>query len=408
MIMDDSLIQAFTVSQINQKIKDLIEGEFSLNRVCIKGELSNYKIYPSGHHYFTIKDAESSLKCVMFRSYASKMTVRPKDGMMVFAMGRISVYPRDGCYQLYCDGLLESGRGDLMLQFEKIKNKLAEKGYFDLDQKKKLPDYPQRVGIITSPAGAAVHDMIRIIRKRFPVAEIQFFPVHVQGEEAVGDIVNALELANRYASSDVLILGRGGGSMEDLWAFNSELIAEAIHSSVIPVISAVGHEPDVTISDFVADYRAATPTHGAELAVPDSEELLRHVNKLSDGLFRKMESLLQLSHLCLDKANASLFYHDPDKKLKDSGQYLDRLTQELINSLSKNIDKKSSELSYQAGKLDSLSPLKVLSRGYSILCDKENRTISSVRRLSTGDVVDIRLSDGRANAIISDVSEVSE
>ena len=257
--------QVFSVSEVNGWIKNLIDGIPQLNGVFIRGELSNYKIYPSGHHYFTLKDAESSLRCVMFKGSAMKLRFRPENGMKVIAFGRISVFPRDGAYQLYCSQLTADGIGDLHIAFEQLKEKLYREGLFDEGHKKPLPPYPQRIAIVTSSAGAAVHDMIRILRRRYPIAKILLLPVRVQGVEAPPEIAGAIRYANRWQLADVLITGRGGGSLEDLWAFNDERVARAIYDSEIPVISAVGHEPDVTISDFVADRRASTPSNAAEI-----------------------------------------------------------------------------------------------------------------------------------------------
>ena len=267
----------YAVSEVNGLIKDLIDGTPQLSGLYIRGELSNYKIYPSGHHYFTLKDGQSALRCVMFKSSAMKLRFRPENGMQAVVFGRISVFPRDGAYQLYCTQLSPDGVGDLYVAFEQLKQKLQQEGLFDPAHKKPLPPYPQRIAIVTSGAGAAVHDMIRILRRRYPIAKVLLLPVRVQGAEAPPEIVGAIRYANRWKLGDVLITGRGGGSMEDLWAFNDERVARAIADSHIPVISAVGHEPDVTISDFVADLRAATPSNAAELAVPDQTELRQHL-----------------------------------------------------------------------------------------------------------------------------------
>ena len=250
----------FTVSEMNQFIKELLDNVPPLQEVLLRGEISNYKVYPSGHHYFTLKDSQSSLKCVMFKTSTMRLRFRPENGMQVIAAGRISVYPRDGAYQLYCTGLTPEGVGDLSVAFEQLKEKLRKEGLFDAAHKKPLPVYPRRIAIVTSPAGAAVHDMIRILRRRYPLAKVLLLPVRVQGTEAPAEIAGAIRYANRHALADVLITGRGGGSLEDLWAFNDERVARAIYACETPVISAVGHEPDVTIADFVADARASTPS----------------------------------------------------------------------------------------------------------------------------------------------------
>ena len=270
--------QIYTVSEVNGFIKNVIDGIPQLSGIYIRGELSNYKIYPSGHHYFTLKDGEGALRCVMFKGSAMKLRFRPENGMQVIAYGRISVFPRDGAYQLYCSQLSPDGVGDLYVAFEQLKDKLYREGLFDEGHKKPLPRYPQRIAIVTSSAGAAIHDMIRILRRRYPIARVLLLPVRVQGVEAPPEIVGAIRYANRWKLADVLITGRGGGSMEDLWAFNDERVARAIYASEIPVISAVGHEPDVTIADFVADRRASTPSNAAEIAVPDMAELLQRLD----------------------------------------------------------------------------------------------------------------------------------
>ena len=264
---------SFTVTELNAHIKQLLDADMLLGNVCVTGELSNYKVYPSGHHYFTLKDAESSLRCVMFRSSAQSLRFRPASGMSVAAVGRIAVYPRDGAYQLYCTRLIPGGVGDLYAAYEQLKEQLQKEGLFDRTHKKPLPQFPQRIAVITSPAGAAVRDIIRVLGKRWPASEVVLLPVRVQGAEAPAEIAGAIRYANRYHVGDLIITGRGGGSIEDLWAFNDERVARAIYDSDIPVISAVGHEPDVTISDFVADLRAATPSNAAELAVPNAEDL---------------------------------------------------------------------------------------------------------------------------------------
>ena len=263
----------FEVSQINAYLKDKFDSDPFLGEVCVRGELSNYKVYPSGHHYFTLKDAEGALRCVMFRSSAYRIRFRPENGMKVIAVGRITIFPRDGAYQLYCAGLTPDGVGDLHVAYEQLKSKLLAEGLFDRAHKKPLPEFPHRIAVVTSSAGAAVHDILRVLGKRYPLSKVIILPVRVQGEEAPAEIVAAIRYANQYQLADVILTGRGGGSMEDLWAFNDERVARAIYDSAIPVVSAVGHEPDVTIADFVADVRAATPSNGAELIAPDKLDL---------------------------------------------------------------------------------------------------------------------------------------
>jgi exodeoxyribonuclease VII large subunit len=287
----------FSVTELNEHIRSLLDADALLQNVCVRGELSNYKIYPSGHHYFTLKDSESSLRCVMFRSNASRLRFRPENGMGVTVFGRIAVYPRDGAYQLYATAILPEGTGDLQVAFEQLKQKLAEEGLFDESHKKPLPSFPERIAIITSSAGAAVHDMIRILGKRFPMTKVLLLPVRVQGAEAPAEIAGAIRYANEFDVADVIITGRGGGSLEDLWAFNDERVARAIYASHIPVISAVGHEPDVTISDYVADRRASTPSNAAEIAVPDwhdvQDVLQNYSIRSRQGMEKSLKALSQ-------------------------------------------------------------------------------------------------------------------
>ena len=289
--------QVLSITELNEYIKGRLEADPLLTQVAVRGEISNYKLYPSGHHYFTLKDEGAALKCVMFKGNALRLRFRPENGMKIIAMGRVSVFPRDGAYQLYCTAMAMDGIGDLHAAFEQLKKKLAAQGLFDPAHKQPLPKYPGTIGIITSSAGAAVHDMIRILRKRYPLSNVRLLPVRVQGVEAPGEIAAAIAYANRYCLADLLIVGRGGGSIEDLWAFNDEIVAHAIYNSQIPTISAVGHEPDVTISDYVADLRAATPSNAAELAVPDQEALRQTLDTMSStmavSLNRQLKSAQQ-------------------------------------------------------------------------------------------------------------------
>ena len=302
---------SITVSELNQMIKTLIDGEPILSKVCVRGELSNYKIYPSGHHYFTLKDAESSLRCVMFKSSASKLRFRPESGMGVTAFGRISVFPRDGAYQLYCTDLIPEGTGDLQIAYEQLKAKLAAEGLFDPAHKKPLPQFPEKIAIITSSAGAAVHDMIRILGTRWSMTKVVLLPVRVQGVEAPPEIVGAIRYANKHKVADLIITGRGGGSIEDLWAFNDERVARAIYESELPVISAVGHEPDVTISDYVADVRASTPSNAAEIAVPDEAEIREYLMNMNIRQTQAMQKSLGRMNTRLDDIRNRRVLLDP-------------------------------------------------------------------------------------------------
>ena len=332
--------QVLSVTQINEYIQHKMDGDPLLTGVAVRGEISNYKVYPSGHHYFTIKDEGSALKCVMFKGNAFRLRFRPDNGMKVIVMGRISVYPRDGAYQLYCTAMVTDGVGDLHAAFEQLKAKLAAQGLFDPSHKKPIPKFPATIGIITSSAGAAVHDMLRILRKRYPLARVLLFPVRVQGVEAPPEIVGAIRYANRFQLADLLIVGRGGGSIEDLWAFNDERVAYAIYESEIPVISAVGHEPDVTISDFVADLRAATPSNGAELAVPDQDALRQMLDSMSQSMVSSLNRQIKNARRHLKVLAQSPAMQSPDAYLGQRRQRLSLLENRLVSVQKSYLDEK--------------------------------------------------------------------
>ena len=319
-------------SQVGQYLKNMMDRDHLLSRLLVRGELSNYKMYPSGHHYFTLKDGEGALRCVMFRSDAQSLRFRPENGMQVIAAGRVTVFPRDGQYQMYCARLTPEGVGDLALAFEQLKEKLAREGLFDPAHKKDIPVFSRKIALITSPAGAAVRDMIRILGARWPLAEVTVIPVRVQGAEAPQEIATAIRWADANRVADLLITGRGGGSMEDLWAFNEEIVARAIYSVDTPIISAVGHEPDVTIADFVADLRASTPSNAAELAVPDQTELRERLQSLSLHMNRsqgqRLEQLRQRLKALADKRVMT----DPTAPVQDKRMLLEHLRKELSHS----------------------------------------------------------------------------
>lgn len=386
--------QIYAVSEVNQLIKTVLDSVPKLGDLCIRGEISNYKMYPSGHHYFTLKDAESAIRCVMFKGQASRLRFRPENGMKVLAVGRISVFPRDGAYQLYCDALSPDGVGDLHVAFEQLKEKLWQEGLFDEAQKKPLPRYPKDIAIVTSAAGAAVHDMIRILRRRYPLAKVKLLPVRVQGVEAPPEIVGAIRYANRYALADVMIVGRGGGSIEDLWAFNDERVARAIYESDIPVISAVGHEPDVTISDFVADVRAATPSHAAEIAVPDRMELTQKLQGLRLQMIRAEKNRLELLRRRLSAFKEKRVLTDPVAFIQDKQMLLGHLQKGLLYAGSAYLAAPRNRLSALAASLDALSPLKVLSRGFSVLTNESGEIVKNVGDVSIGDHIDAMLEGG--------------
>ncbi|MBR6353196.1 MAG: exodeoxyribonuclease VII large subunit [Oscillospiraceae bacterium] len=395
--------QALTVTQLNQIIKDLIEGQPLLSHVCVRGELSNYKIYPSGHHYFTLKDSESSLRCVMFKSSASKLRFRPESGMSVTVWGRVSVYPRDGAYQLYCTQLMPEGTGDLQVAFEQLKAKLQAEGLFEESHKKPLPPFPGRIAIITSSAGAAVHDMIRILSRRWPMTKVLLLPVRVQGVEAPPEIAGAIRYANEFEVADLIITGRGGGSIEDLWAFNDERVARAIYDSRIPVISAVGHEPDVTISDYVADRRASTPSNAAEIAVPDRREiaeLLSSYDIRSSQALRRQ--LLQLSERLEAYRNKQVL-RDPTAQFDNRRMELDRLRDRMLTAEERTLSRSRERFVALTAALDAMSPLRVLSRGYAIASDDSGRCVRSVRELEAGEKLSLRFTDGSADCLVEQV-----
>ena len=384
----------FTVSEMNQFIKELLDNVPPLQEVLLRGEISNYKVYPSGHHYFTLKDSQSSLKCVMFKTSTMRLRFRPENGMQVIAAGRISVYPRDGAYQLYCTGLTPEGVGDLSVAFEQLKEKLRKEGLFDAAHKKPLPVYPRRIAIVTSPAGAAVHDMIRILRRRYPLAKVLLLPVRVQGTEAPAEIAGAIRYANRHALADVLITGRGGGSLEDLWAFNDERVARAIYESEIPVISAVGHEPDVAISDFVADRRASTPSNAAEIAVPDMTELLRTLHGSEERMAQSMLNGLQRREERLDAMAKKRVLTDPTAFLADRRLSLDHAIRRLAAAAKSCVDGEGRRFAGAAAALDALSPLKVLARGYAVAQSADGTVLKDAAAVTAGDRIRVRLAQG--------------
>ena len=392
--------RGFSVTEVNQYIKQLIDDVPQLNELLIRGELSNYKIYPSGHHYFTLKDGESAIRCVMFRSSAGKLRFRPESGMQVIAGGRISVYPRDGTYQLYCTSLSADGIGDLYIAFEQLKEKLNQEGLFDPAHKKPLPPYPQRIAIVTSSAGAAVHDMIRILRRRYPIARVLLLPVRVQGVEAPPEIVGAIRYANRWHLADVLIVGRGGGSIEDLWAFNDERVARAIYASEIPVISAVGHEPDVTISDFVADRRASTPSNAAEIAVPDQVELRKQLDSAGRAIAQGTLNTLEKADRQLKALAAKRVLTDPMAFIEDRRMQLDSVQQRLGLTAHRQLGARQQQFTALAASLDALSPLKVLGRGYAMVQAADGTVLRTSRQAAAGDKIHVQLEQGALDCTV--------
>ena len=392
--------EAITVTALNRYIKQLMERDDFLSAVVVRGELSNFKAYPSGHLYFSLKDKESSIRCVMFRSAAAKLRFEPKHGMGVLVYGNVSAFPRDGQYQLYATHMATDGAGDLNVAFEQLKEKLEREGLFDPVYKKPIPKFPKTVALITSEAGAAVRDMIRILGERFPSTQVKVLPVLVQGERAPVEIAGAIRYANRWQVADLIITGRGGGSLEDLWAFNDEQVARAIFESEIPIISAVGHEPDVTIADYVADLRASTPSNAAELAVPDRLEMLSKLSRQQAYMTRRMSSQLQREQERLERLVQNRHFQNPMAYLNDKELLLDRSAAALETGMKKTLDKGTMQMSSLAALLDSLSPLKVLGRGYALVRDEDDQPVTSVTAVKKGDRLTMTMQDGQIQTTV--------
>ena len=386
--------EPISVTALNQYIKGMFERERLLSRVLVRSEISNYKVYPSGHHYFSLKDAESSIRCVMFRREAMSLRFRPENGMKVVVSGRVSVFPRDGAYQLYCATMVPDGVGELAFAFEQLKNRLHKEGLFDPAHKKPIPAHPRTIALVTSPAGAAVRDMIRILGARYPMAKVLVVPVRVQGEEAPEEIAQGLDLVNALDLADLIITGRGGGSMEDLGAFNDEGVARAIFRSRIPVISAVGHEPDVTIAEFVADLRASTPSNAAELAVPDQGDLRDRMAHLQARMDRSMDRRLQTRRDTLHRLGSSPFLQSPQRAIQEKRLLLDYQQQRLLHAMERQVGEHRRQMGRLAASLDALSPFKVLSRGYSITQKDDGTVVSELKQVQKGDTLQVRVSDG--------------
>ena len=390
----------FSVSEANNFIKALLDGVPQLQEIFVRGEISNYKLYPSGHHYFTLKDAEGAMRCVLFRGNASKLRFRPENGMKVIAFGRISVFPRDGAYQLYVSELSAEGVGDLHVAFEQLKQKLDAEGLFDPAHKKPLPRYPGTIAIITSSAGAAVHDMIRILNARWPLSRVVLLPVRVQGEEAPPEIAGALRYANKWRVADVIITGRGGGSIEDLWAFNDERVARAIYESDIPVISAVGHEPDVTISDYVADARASTPSNAAEIVVPDQRELRRRLAATGERMAQNEAARLKALRKRFAELAGKRALTDPTAFVSDKRMLLDFVRKNLASAAERQLAGRQRKYAALCASLDALSPLKVLGRGYAVARGADGRVLRSAADAAIGEKIDLTLEKGRLTCAV--------
>ena len=390
---------AVTVTQLNKYLKDRFDEDENLGAILVKGEISNFKNHYTGHLYFTLKDENSLIKCIMFKSYAERLAFKPKDGMKVMVFGSVSVFERDGVYQIYVKQMMEDGMGDLHEQFEKLKAQLEAEGLFDETHKKPIPLYPKVVGVLTSQTGAVIRDIINVSTRRNPNVYIRLLPVPVQGPGAAEKIAEKIKVMNEKKLADVLIIGRGGGSLEDLWPFNEEIVARAIYDSELPIISAVGHETDFTIADFVADLRAPTPSAAAELAVPDVYELKQKINNYQNRSRLALKKKNELMRLRYEKCMKSRVFTDPLRRIRDMDVTVDSYIQRLENKM--KIIHKESQSSYikLVSKLDTLSPLKTLTRGYS-LTEKDNKIVKSAKELEKDDKVKLKFSDGEKDAII--------
>ena len=390
---------AITVSDLNQYMKNKIAEDEYLNNILVKGEISNFKNHYTGHMYFTLKDEKSLIKCIMFKSYAQKLNFMPKDGMKVFLFGGVSVFERDGVYQIYAKAMEQDGLGDLYTKYQELKNRLEERGLFDEEHKMLIPRMPKVIGVLTSQTGSVIRDIINVSTRRNPNVVIRLLPVPVQGEGAAEKIAEGIETMNRNKLADVLILARGGGSLEDLWPFNEEIVANSIYHSEIPIISAVGHETDFTIADFVADLRAPTPSAAAELAVPDifevKEKIRTYQNRLRMGLIKKV----QIMKLRYEKTMSSFVFKEPTRRVQENYIRIDNNVRKLENLMKAKQENEKAKYSELVAKLDAYSPLKTLARGYAIT-QKEGKVIKTKAELKSGDMVDIRLTDGEVKAQI--------
>lgn len=390
---------AVTVSDLNTYIKNKIANDEALNAVVVKGEISNFKAHYTGHYYFTLKDDKSLIKCIMFKTYAQNLKFIPKDGMKIIVFGGVSVFERDGIYQIYVKAMEQSGLGDLYEAYEKLKASLEEEGLFNETHKKKIPINPKIIGVLSSQTGAVIRDIINVSTRRNPNCYIRLLPVPVQGSGASKEIANAIKIMNEKQLADVIILARGGGSLEDLWPFNEEIVAHSIYNSEIPIISAVGHETDFTIADFVADLRAPTPSAAAELAVPDIYEVKRKIETYQDRLRNSLIKKLELMNLRYEKCMSSSVFKEPLRKINDNYIKLDNCIKQIENSIKVKHEKEKTKYIELIAKLDALSPLKTLYRGYSIT-EKNNKVIKSKEELKTNDLIEIRFIDGKKEAIV--------
>ncbi len=390
---------AITVSDLNKYIKDKIAEDEYLNNILVKGEISNFKNHYTGHMYFTLKDENSLIKCIMFKSYAQKLNFMPKDGMKVFLFGGVSVFERDGVYQIYVRAMQEDGLGDLYTKYQELKNKLEAEGLFEESHKMQIPVMPKVIGVLTSQTGSVIRDIINVSTRRNPNVVIRLFPVPVQGEGAAEKIAEGIQIMNREKLADVLILARGGGSLEDLWPFNEEIVARSIFNSEIPIISAVGHETDFTISDFVADLRAPTPSAAAELAVPDIYEVQQKIITIQNRLRMSLVKKVDIMRLRYEKTMSSTVFREPTRRIQENYQKIDSYLKQLENSIKTKQEKQKAKYMELVGKLDAYSPLKTLARGYSIT-EKEGKIIKTKKELNQGDLIEVKFVDGQVQAEI--------
>ncbi len=390
---------AVTVSQVNSYIKEKIASDEGLNNLIIKGEISNFKNHYTGHMYFTLKDDKSLIKCIMFKTYAQRLNFMPKDGMKVFVFGEVSVFERDGIYQVYAKAMQEDGVGALYKQYEKLKQELEEKGYFDISHKKKIPQMPKVIGVLTSQTGSVIRDIINVSTRRNPNVQIRLLPVPVQGQDAAPKIAEGIRFMNKNKLADVLILARGGGSLEDLWPFNEEIVAQAIYESELPIISAVGHETDFSISDFVSDLRAPTPSAAAELAVPDIYEVKQKINGYQNRLKLALNKKYEMLKLRYEKIISSSIFKDPTRMINDRAILLDKNIKRIETAIQNKKQEQKEKYVKLISKLDALSPLKTLARGYSII-EQNGEMVNSVKQLKSGTEIDIKLVDGNSKAKI--------
>lgn len=396
--------KVYSINELNNYVKNVLDSDANLRQILVSGEVSNFKAHYSGHMYMTLKDETSSVKAVMFAGNASKLRFSVENGMKVLVLGTVSLYPRDGSYQLYISSMQPDGIGALSIAFEQLKEKLSKEGLFDASHKKKLPSFPDKIGVVTSATGAAIQDIFNVLSRRYPVAEVVVRPAQVQGDGAAEDIAKAIEEFNAFNGADVLIVGRGGGSIEDLWAFNEEVVARAVYNSKIPVISAVGHETDYTICDFVADLRAPTPSAAAEIAVPDITELTADLLKIKQQMIISVKNKFNEERTRLLAIEKSGALKDPLSKLNENKRNLLYFSEKINDLTQAYIDRQKLHFSSLAGKLDTLSPLGVIARGYAIVSKGED-VLTKAKDFNIGDTVNIKLSDGNVSASVTGICE---